>query len=88
MNAYTLFLCDITDYLVTEDGMAALGDVRCNRIKTVYDYGIVALGASCGICTCASGRLCICCSRSGIRTLRTGLVRVGTEGVYFRDVIR
>ena len=57
MNADALLLSNVSDDLVTEDWMAALGDVRGNTVQTVYDDSVVALCASCGIGTCASGRL-------------------------------
>ena len=47
MDAYALLLCDITYDLVAEYRVAALGDMRNKRIKSVDYNCIVTLCTSC-----------------------------------------
>ena len=80
MDADTLFLCDISDDLIAIYGVAAFRDVRSDRIQSVDNYRIVAVGASCGVSPCGARRLNVRSSER-IRSGRCGLVRIGIKRV-------
>ena len=92
MDAYALLLRYVADNLVTIDRVAALGDVCCDRFEAVNDNGVVALGASCSVTACASGRLCGSCGSESLIALgragSTGLVRISSvKSVDLCDII-
>ena len=85
MDADALFLGDVADDLVAEDRMAALGDVRCDRVESVYHDGIVAVSSSGSVGPCISGRLCSAGS-CGLE-VDAGLVRIDAQSIDLCDIV-
>ena len=85
MDADALFLSDVSDDLVAENRMAALGNVRSNRVEAVNDDSVIAVRSSRGIGPGASCRLCV--AGSSILKVNTCLVRIDAQGVYLSDIV-